>query len=404
MFGAVTGAGRLIRSGVAAWPAVLALAVSCALSGAAQAEPSRKASSGSPAPSTSAPSNRKASGAAPSSASSSRKSTSPAPAQSAAAEPLTVMDEKAEATFKEGIAAFDRRDFEAARVAFLQTFALKPGAPVVRRNLGLAEIYSGHYLEGARRLARVLHTTTDEGSAEDRARMLESLKKAEAHLERVSVEVRQEGAEILIDGVDLGTSPLPFLWYVAPGGYDVRVQKAGFADHFETRVAQAGVAQHLVIVLAPLRSEPPPRAALPAPVEAARTVGPNGWLLLTGGALTAAGLATGAALSIAASNNKEKVDRLGTGLEPPSICADVPSTPPCPELERATQTHDRQQVWALASFAAAGVTGVATLLYGLLGGGSAEPAGEGEVASRPGSRFSAGWAGANPYLFWSGQF
>src|SRR5262245_60957604 len=39
---------------------------------------------------------------------------------------LGVENEKALQTFREGIAAFDRRDFEAARVAFLQTFALKP--------------------------------------------------------------------------------------------------------------------------------------------------------------------------------------------------------------------------------------------------------------------------------------
>src|SRR4051812_16543049 len=159
-------------------------------------------------------------------------------AQPAPDAPLDLENEKALQTFKEGLAAFDRRDFEAARVAFLQTFALKPAVPVVRRNLGLAEIYSGHYLDGARRLARVLHTT-EEGSSEDRARMLESLKKAEAHLERVSMEVRQEGAEITIDGVDLGASPLPFLWYVAPGSYEVKVQKAGFVDHTELRVAHA---------------------------------------------------------------------------------------------------------------------------------------------------------------------
>jgi len=314
------------------------------------------------------------------------------------------MDEKAEATFKEGIAAFDRRDFEAARVAFLQTFALKPGAPVVRRNLGLAEIYSGHYLEGARRLARVLHTT-DEGRAEDRARMLDSLKKAEAHLERVSIEVRQEGAEILIDGVDLGSSPLPFLWYVAPGGYDVRVQKAGFVDHFETRVAQAGVRQHLVVALVPQPPAPPPRPAPHAALDTpAPRVGPNGWLLLTGGVLTAAGLATGAALSIAASSTEDKVDRLGHVLGEGYDCDRTPDLPLCPELSRATKTHDRQQIWALASFATAGVTGVATLLYGLLGGHSAEAEGAEQVARAPSSRFSAGWAGSSPYLLWSGDF
>ena len=106
--------------------------------------------------------------------------------------------------------------FQAARVAFLQTFALKPSAPVVRRNLGLAEIYSGHYLDGARRLGRVIHMT-DEGTSVDRARMVESLKKAEAHLERVTVEVNVEGAEIRIGDVDLGVSPLPFAWYLEPG-------------------------------------------------------------------------------------------------------------------------------------------------------------------------------------------
>jgi hypothetical protein len=365
----------------------LALALVCASSGAAHAEPNRKAASSSSS-NTSAAAHHKA-----------PSKSSPA---SAPAEPLTVMDEKAEATFKEGIAAFDRRDFEAARVAFLQTFALKPGASVVRRNLGLAEIYSGHYLEGARRLARVLHTT-GEGSAEDRARMLDSLKKAEAHLERVSVEVRQEGAEILIDGVDLGSSPLPFLWYVAPGGYDVRVQKAGFVDHFETRMAQAGAAQHLVIVLAPVRQEPPARPApLPPPVDATRS-GPNGWVLLTGGVLTAAGLAAGAAFGIAAGKNADKVDRLGEELPSDFTCSAMESAP-CPELLEASKTHDRQQRWALASFTAAGLTGVATLLYGLLGGSTESDAAQEELARAPSWRLSAGWSGSSPSLLYSGEF
>src|SRR5690606_10012173 len=56
----------------------------------------------------------------------------PAPSRQSAAVDATsdatpdVENEKALQTFREGIAAFDRRDFEAARVAFLQTFALKP--------------------------------------------------------------------------------------------------------------------------------------------------------------------------------------------------------------------------------------------------------------------------------------
>jgi hypothetical protein len=310
------------------------------------------------------------------------------------------MDEKASATFKEGLAAFDRRDFEAARVAFLQTFALKPAVPVVRRNLGLAEIYSGHYLDGARRLARVLHTT-DEGSAEDRARMLDSLKKAEAHLERVSMEVRQEGAEIMIDGVDLGASPLPFLWYVAPGEYQVRVTKAGFVAHQELRVAHAGVAQHLVIALAPVPREPPPRPAVAPPPELAEPAGANGWLLLTGGFVTVVAVATGAAFTISADANADKVKRLGGTLPPFDFVCKAPNDT-CQQLLDATKSHDRQQRYALASFAVAGVTGVATLLYGLLGGGGDDP-NEAPVGGVQ-NRFAAGWAGSGPYLFWGGDF
>jgi hypothetical protein len=275
-----------------------------------------------------------------------------------------VAHEKALQTFREGIDAFDRRDFEAARVAFLQTFALKPSAPVVRRNLGLAEIYSGHYLEGARRLARVIHTT-DEGTSQDRARMLESLKKAEAHLERVTIEVNEEGAEIVIDDVALGSSPLPLVWYVPPGSYRVRVSKAGFATFSETRLARAGTTQHLRIVLA---SEQPVTAAPLAPLAADPAVdrgGPSPWLLATGGTLAAGGVAVGVTFSLFAAANSDKVQRLGSSLASMGGCQ-VRNLRGCDDLSRAASQHDQQVRWATVSFAVAGVAGVTTLVYGLV--------------------------------------
>jgi len=312
-----------------------------------------------------------------------------------------VVDEKAVSTFKEGIAAFDRRDFEAARVAFLQTFALKPAAPVVRRNLGLAEIYSGHYLDGARRLARVFHTT-DDGSSEDRARMLESLKKAEAHLERVSIEVEQEGAEIWVDGVDLGTSPLPFVWYVAPGSYDVRVQKSGYVSYVASRVASPGANHHLRIVLKQV-VEPPPPVRAPAPVAEEKVeTGPNGWVLLAGGTLTAGALITGAVFTLAAAKNSDKVDVLNEQLGGMD-CPSVPSIPECDELTAAADAHDRQQIYALASFVVAGAAGVGTLLYGLLAGGDDAPEPVAHAAEH-GGRWSAMFDGKRAYASWQTSF
>lgn len=291
-------------------------------------------------------------------------------AQSAKDEPVGVENEKALQTFKEGIAAFDRRDFEAARVAFLQTFALKPSAPVVRRNLGLAEIYSGHYLDGARRLGRVIHTT-DEGTAMDRARMVESLKKAEAHLERVTLEVNVEGAEIRIGDVDLGVSPMAFAWYLEPGSYDVRVSKPGFVTYSETRFARAGNAQHLRINLKPIGAmeEPAPAVetktapvTLPAP-ELDRA-GPSPWILIVGSTLTAGGLVGGLTLSLLAADNADKVQRIGDSLD--GYGCRAPTEPACDELSDAAAAHDRQVRWATVSFALGAAAGVSTIVYALL--------------------------------------
>jgi hypothetical protein len=279
-----------------------------------------------------------------------------------------VENEKALQTFKEGIAAFDRRDFEAARVAFLQTFALKPSAPVVRRNLGLAEIYSGHYLDGARRLGRVIHMT-DEGTSVDRARMVESLKKAEAHLERVTVEVNVEGAEIRIGDVDLGVSPLPFAWYLEPGAYEVRVSKPGFTAFTETRLARAGSAQHLRVHLIPVGAleeplpapGPQPAASQPAP-ELERGVNP--WVLVAGSALTAGGLVTGLTLSLFAADNGDKVDSLKAGLGDTNCRGSMSSA--CMNLADTAVAHDRQLRWATVSFALGAVAGVSTIIYAIV--------------------------------------
>jgi hypothetical protein len=311
----------------------------------------------------------------------------PRPADSLSAEPpVDVENEKAMQTFKEGIAAFDRRDFEAARVAFLQTFALKPTAPVVRRNLGLAEIYSGHYLEGARRLGRVIHTT-DEGTSVDRARMVESLKKAEAHLERVTVEVNVEGAQIRIDDVDLGMSPLPFAWYLEPGSYDVRVSKSGFLPYSETRLARAGSAQHLRVHLTPLSAPEEPAPAPPPPAAPALAPlpppdvdrGPSTWLLVAGSTLTAGGLLTGLTLTLFAADNADKADRLRDQIG--GTCR-APMTALCTQLGDAVAVHDRQVRWATVSFALGAAAGVSTAVYALLAGRNGSSASTGGVGPR----------------------
>src|SRR5882724_88200 len=61
--------------------------------------------------------------------------------------------------FQEGVAAVDAGNYEAARVAFQQAYALKPH-PSVLRNLGEAELKPGRHLEAARHLSTFIRDTT----------------------------------------------------------------------------------------------------------------------------------------------------------------------------------------------------------------------------------------------------
>ena len=298
-----------------------------------------------------------------------------------------VARQRAAETFRQGVEAFDRRDFEAARVAFLQTLALRPNEPAVQRNLGLSEIYSGHYLDGARRLARVLQTTR-QGSSEERSRMQDSLKKAETHLQRLTIEVDVDGADIVIEGTELGRSPLPFAWYLAPGPYDVSVSKPGYKSWSHAGVGQAGRADHLRIVLEPDVAEAPPAAApptvppiAPAPPErdfASRARGGiNPWLVAGGAVLTAAGIASGVTFTILANDNEDKVDRLvrrvadrNSDCDPrDGVVADE-----CTAIDRAADQHDRQINFALVGYTAGATFGLLTLVYALWLAPAAAPA------------------------------
>lgn len=300
----------------------------------------------------------------------------PAPAQPASE---NLARQRAAETFRQGVQAFDRRDFEAARVAFLQTLALKPDEPAVQRNLGIAEIYSGHYLDGARRLARVLQTTA-EGSSEERSRMLESLKRAERYLSRLTIEVDVEGADIAIDGQHLGVSPLPFAWYVAPGPYEVRVIKPGFAPVTKRGVGYAGKLEHLRIVLearpepaagAPLAKvsapeEPPP--PLPEAPPDRMVSRPNPWLIASGVVLAAAGVGAGLTFSVLAGENRERAEQIAgeVNRDRESCSPNTPFlSPRCGEIQRAYEQHDRQRYFALAGYAAGASFALLTLVYGV---------------------------------------
>jgi hypothetical protein len=149
--------------------------------------------------------------------------------------------------FQEGVVAVDAGNYEAARVAFQQAYALKPH-PSVLRNLGQAELKTGRYLEAARHLSTFVRDTTY-GSALERESAAKSLAQAETQVGRVLVQVDVPGADITIDGELAGRSPVSDPFYAEPGERVIRIQREGHEPYQKTHLIEAGRTTQLKIAL-----------------------------------------------------------------------------------------------------------------------------------------------------------
>src|SRR5690606_26908553 len=133
--------------------------------------------------------------------------------------------EAARERFKEGVAYFDNKEFERARLAFVQAYALKPH-PALLLNLAQSELRSGHEAEAAGHFARYLREHA-EATEEQRQAAREGLEAAKQAVGVVTLTVDQSGAEILVDGTSVGRSPLNDPLYLAPGEHTIVAQKGG---------------------------------------------------------------------------------------------------------------------------------------------------------------------------------
>jgi hypothetical protein len=140
----------------------------------------------------------------------------PAKAQTGAEDPTTAM---ARARFKEGVEYYDKGQFELARAAFLQAYALKKH-PAVLLNLAWSCLKSGHALE-AERYFRQFLSEGREISDKQRADANDGLNQTHAKLGRIEVSA-PTGTEVTIDGERAGTAPIADLIPVEAGAHTVK--------------------------------------------------------------------------------------------------------------------------------------------------------------------------------------
>ena len=321
--------------------------------------------------------------------------------------------------FKEGVTFFDQKQYDKARVAFLQAYALKKH-PAVLLNLAQSELRSNHEADAAKHFSAYLRESTTASDAERQAAEagLTATKSAVALLD---VNVDEGGAEIYVDGSLEGVSPLPGPLYVSPGVHSVEARKGG-----KTRTQQinasAGRQFMADLSFAPkvLPAEPvaasasaavPPAEAAPAP-EAERPEPSSGrkpffkWLVsspvgIVGLGLTGVGLGGGIGLAVASKKSYDNADSVASQItthaaqdsmmpnpDTSDLCANpskwlmdanYPSnaspdlatrsgqySAACSKYQDNVNSGDKLKTWSTVGFVVSGAAAVGTVIFYLV--------------------------------------
>lgn len=157
-------------------------------------------------------------------------------AATAAAEPTDQQKTEAKSHFDQGLAHFDRQEWPAALVEFLKSRELYP----TRGNTKDAAICLrkvGRFDEALAMYEALLHDFPDL-SPDDKALAEREMAELQGSVGTIAISGAPDGAEVTIDGVDRGTTPLAPV-RLSAGTHTIRVTKDGSLP-FEQRVDLAG--------------------------------------------------------------------------------------------------------------------------------------------------------------------
>lgn len=269
--------------------------------------------------------------------------------------------------YRQGSAAFEAGDHARAVRLLRDAWGLRRTYDVAG-TLAQAEIELGMFREAAEHLEFCVRNFPLHESQEQADSIREELERLRARLSRVQLRVVPDGAEVIVNGVSIGKSPLELPIYLEPGRHTLAarlgdrtaerplVTEAGLEQSVELRVESSGPAEPIVAAAAPPSAEIAREAALrprPSYVPA----------IVTASAGAAAAIAGVAFTLVAIDKNTERealLSRLGgrspCGRGRPDALADE-----CREIAELATDSRGYRVVSYASFGlalAAGVTAV----------------------------------------------
>ncbi|WP_437924576.1 PEGA domain-containing protein [Sorangium sp. So ce291] len=298
---------------------------------------------------------------------------SPGPAE---ADALT---DKARQLYDEGLAALNRSRWAEAHASFLAAWRIKRHYQIAS-NLGVAELRLGKHRDAAEHLSWYLREAPAERTAQ-RQRAEALLKEALAKVATITATTVPEGAEVTVDGVVIGRTPLPLPVFLDPGRHVIGAELGGYKpgqEQIEPAAGDAiGVALHLVRsdAEAPAAAVPAtagPRAASEAglaklPDAAMEPPAARSWVpVVVLGAASVVGLGVGVGMTVASNDAAAEKDERKQGiLREGGQCVDPASAfvERCKALRSAGSRADTFANGARVAFIASGALAAAAVTY-----------------------------------------
>jgi len=162
---------------------------------------------------------------------------------------------QAQVLLDEGTAAYGRGDYATALDKFGAAYRIFP-SPKLWFNIGQANRDLGRPVEAVEAFDRFLRDASD-APAETVTEARQSASELKKKLGRIEVNCATDGAEITVDGKQIGSTPLGEMVWTTPGRHQVAVQHAGFSPAIEDVVVTAGNAAALNFELRPIDLQAP---------------------------------------------------------------------------------------------------------------------------------------------------
>ncbi len=154
-------------------------------------------------------------------------------AAAAPAEAKPTKKEEASQRFQRGVELYDSGDLRAALIEFGRAYELVPTYQVLY-NMGQTAAELKDYAEAYDHYKTYLRKGRDKISVERRNSVKSQIKMLEGYLASLKIRVSEDDAEVSIDGVVVGVSPLYQAIKVSAGRRKIVVSKEGFAPYEKT--------------------------------------------------------------------------------------------------------------------------------------------------------------------------